>query len=101
PFVELRDVVADDDHGGQGLQGVSLGIAPGEILGIAGVSGSGQKELGEVLMGLRKPRAGTVLVDGQDATHWSTDRFLKAGVASVPEDPVEASVVGGMSVLEN
>ncbi|MEA2641528.1 MAG: ral nucleoside transport system ATP-binding protein [Chloroflexota bacterium] len=101
PFVELRDVVAADDRGGNGLKHVSLAITPGEILGIAGVSGSGQKELGDVLMGLRRPRAGTVLVDGVDATRWSTRQFLKAGVASVPEDPVAASVVAGMSVLQN
>ncbi len=101
PLIELRNVVAQDDRGGTALKGVSLAVAPGEIVGVAGVSGSGQKELGDVLLGLRKVRAGSVVLDGQDVTHWPTARFLRAGVACVPEDPVETGIVGGMSVLEN
>ena len=101
PLVELSEAVADDDRGGQGLRRVSVGVAPGEIVGIAGVSGSGQRELGDVLLGLRKLRSGRLRFNGQDATRWSTGRLLEAGAACVPEDPLEMGVVREMSVLEN
>lgn len=101
PLVALEGVDAADDRGGLGLKQVSLGVAPGEIVGIAGVSGSGQKELGDALLGLRRPRAGRIVFDGQDATHWSTARWLAAGVACVPEDPLASGAVGSLSVLEN
>jgi general nucleoside transport system ATP-binding protein len=101
PAVELREAVVNDDRGGLGLKQVSLSLYPGEIIGVAGVSGSGQKELGDALLGLRTLRNGELLVDGEDARHWTPKRFLERGVACVPEDPLEMCVVGSMSVLHN
>src|SRR5262249_348683 len=108
PLGALEGVDAADDRGGLGLEGVPLGGAPGEIVGIAGVAGRGQEEpggvrrgVGDVLVGLRRARAGRVVFDGQDATRWSTARWLAAGVACVPEDPLASGAVGSLSVLEN
>jgi len=101
PLVSLHDVTVENDRGGLGLKGVSLDVAAGEILGVAGVSGSGQRELGDALMGLRKLKRGSVTFDGEAASHWAPAQFLKAGVAVVPEEPLELGAVPGMTVLEN
>ena len=82
------------------LVDVSLHIAAGEILGIAGVSGNGQAVLAGVLSGVHAARAGTVMLDGQPLP--LTPRALVAqGVARVPEDRQAVGVVGDLPVWEN
>jgi simple sugar transport system ATP-binding protein len=81
------------------LEGIDLTVAAGELVGIAGVAGSGQRELCEVALGLRRPAAGTVSVAGVEVR--SPADAIAAGSASVPEDPVEDSVVGRLNVLEH
>ena len=68
------------------LDGVSLVIHAGEILGIAGVEGNGQAELVEVIMGMRRPTAGTVELEGVDITDASVRDIREAGVGYIPED---------------
>ena len=68
------------------LDGVSLEVREGEVLGIAGVEGNGQSELVEAIVGIRPVDAGTVWLDGEDVTRWSTRRRREAGVAYVPAD---------------
>ncbi|NYI07998.1 simple sugar transport system ATP-binding protein [Allostreptomyces psammosilenae] len=68
------------------LDGVSLTIRAGEVLGIAGVEGNGQSELVEALMGIRRPDRGTVRLDGEDVTEAPTRRRREAGVGYIPED---------------
>jgi ABC-type uncharacterized transport system ATPase subunit len=101
PALELADVWADDDRGGAGLRGIDLRVHAGEIVGLAGVSGNGQVELGDVALGLRPARRGTVRLAGEDATAWSTSRRLEAGVAVLPEDLLQMAAVGSMTVEEN
>ncbi|MDQ7909484.1 ABC transporter ATP-binding protein [Phytohabitans sp. ZYX-F-186] len=92
--VELRGVGA-----GHALHGVDLDLHPGELVGVAGVAGSGQRELCEVLLGLRKPSAGTVRLAGEPLH--GPRQALAAGAVGVPEDPVSDAVVPGLTVLEH
>lgn len=101
PVVELQNVAALDDRGRVALSNVALTIRAGEILGVAGVSGNGQKELGEVIQGSRKLSAGTMRLMGEVATGWSTMRLRQTGVTCIPEDPLAMGAVGAMTVQEN
>nr|WP_245603656.1 ABC transporter ATP-binding protein [Intrasporangium oryzae] len=68
------------------LDGISLTIHAGEVLGIAGVEGNGQAELVEVIMGMREPTAGRVYLGDTDISDWQTREIREAGVAYIPED---------------
>jgi simple sugar transport system ATP-binding protein len=82
------------------VDGLSLEVRAGEILGIAGVQGNGQTELCEAIMGLR-PAAGTVQLDGRDISHASPRDRLRAGIAYIPEDRREDGIVADFSVADN
>ena len=99
--LDVKDLSANNDKGLQALQGCNLQRAcAGEILGVAGVSGNGQKELVETLCGVRKPTAGQMLVNGKNVAGCSPTEISAAGVGRVPEDRHEG-VVGEMTVSEN
>ena len=68
PSLECRGLEVADDRGNEAVRGVDLEVRAGEILGIAGVAGNGQDELVEALIGLRKPTAGRIELDGKDVT---------------------------------
>ncbi len=68
------------------LDGISLTIHAGEVLGIAGVEGNGQAELVEVIMGMREPSSGTVHLETTDISDWGTREIREAGVGFIPED---------------
>jgi simple sugar transport system ATP-binding protein len=99
--LELRDVEARDDKGLPALRGVSLKIREGEILGIAGVAGNGQRQLAEVVTGLREVTEGQVLIGGQDLTNRSPLDVIKSGVSHIPADRVGMGAVGDMAVSDN
>jgi ABC-type uncharacterized transport system ATPase subunit len=101
PVLQLSGVRAQADRGHEALRGVDLQVHPGEVLGVAGVAGSGQKELCEVALGLRAPTEGAVRVAGIAGERPGAAAVLAAGTAAVPEDPVADSVVGRMTVLEH
>ena len=73
----------------------------GEIVGVAGVSGNGQKELGEVIQGVRPMSGGTLLIDGVEAGEQSVAQRRAAGVACIPEDPLRWARCAIMTVEEN
>jgi len=100
-LLQALDLAVADDHGRVIFQGANLKLNPGEIVGVAGISGNGQRELAEALLGLRLVRSGSLLIEDQNFTHVSPNRFLQAGVVGVPEDPIEEAVVPGLSVLEH
>jgi simple sugar transport system ATP-binding protein len=99
--LRLEGVRAPSDRGTEGLRGVSFEIHAGEILGLAGVSGNGQRELAECLGGLRKVSAGRVLLAGQDVTHASPHERRAAGQAYIPEERMRDGAIREFSVLEN
>jgi general nucleoside transport system ATP-binding protein len=101
PVLEVLDIRARDDRGTEALQGVSLTIRSSEILGLAGVSGNGQRELFDVITGVRKPAAGKVILDGKDVTGRSPSQIASSGVASVPEDRIHQGLVMDFRVEEN
>jgi simple sugar transport system ATP-binding protein len=100
PRLEVRDLVVEDDAGLVAVDHVSLSVKPGEIVGIAGVSGNGQRELVETLVGQRRAIGGEVRVDGEPyrATR-SSIRLHRA--FSLPEEPLRNACVPHMSVAEN
>jgi general nucleoside transport system ATP-binding protein len=83
------------------LHGVDLTLHAGEVLGIAGVEGNGQRELVECCVGLRTPDAGSVRVGGIDLAHATVDRHRSEGVAFIPEDRHSQGLVLEMTVWEN
>jgi len=99
--LSLEDLWAEGDRGVPALRGVSLSVRAGEILGIAGVSGNGQRELAEVIAGLRVPTRGRVRIDGVDTSGWPPDRLLKHGLAYIPEERMRDGVIRDFSVEEN
>ncbi len=99
--LELRDVHAVDDKGLPALQGLSLTIRQGEILGIAGVAGNGQRQLAEVVTGLHKVTQGQLFINGQDKTDSPPLQIIKSGVSHIPADRIGMGAVGNMSVANN
>lgn len=100
-LLELRGVSALSDKGVRALEGVSLSVRSGEILGIAGVAGNGQVELADVLAGIRRVEKGGVYVAGRDLTNSSPSAFIAQGVGCIPEDRRGSGLVLEMSIAEN
>lgn len=101
PVLELAGVTVDDDRQVRAVDGVDLTVHAGEVLGIAGVQGNGQKELVEAVMGLRPVLAGSVQLCGEQIDDWSTKEVLRAGVGYVPEDRSVDGLVKELSIAEN
>ena len=99
--LSLDGVDTAPDLGTVALHDISLTLRGGEILGVAGVSGNGQRELADLILGLRRPSRGGKRLLGQDATHDSPARIRGLGVASIPEDPLALAIVPGLTVREN
>ena len=95
--LELRGVT----HRASGLRGVSLTVRRGEILGLAGLVGSGRTELAEVIFGLRPADEGQILIGGQPRNVRSPQDAIESGIAYVPEDRRQHGVVLEMSVAAN
>ncbi len=85
----------------RGLAGVDLDVAPGEIVGLAGLVGAGRSELLETVFGLHRPVAGTVEVSGAPASFRNPRQAIRHGVAFVPADRKIQGLVLEMSVREN
>jgi len=83
------------------LEPLDLAINVGEVLGIAGLLGSGRSELASLLFGLTSPDSGTLLIDGQSVTRFSPQESIKRGVALCPEDRKAEGIVGDLSIREN
>jgi len=99
--LEVQDVYALNDKGLLALKGISFKLYEGEILGIAGVAGNGQKELIEAITGLRKVIKGKIYILGKDMTNRPPKEIVEQGVAYIPEERVRMGIVLNMSVAEN
>lgn len=100
PCLRVTDIVAHNDKGVEAVHRVSLSVRPGEIVGIAGISGNGQKELTEVLLGQRQAESGSVFINGRPY-HGRREEMLREKVHSLPEEPLRNACIGTMSVAEN
>jgi len=99
--LEIQNVTAVRDDGLPALKDVSLSIRRGEILGIAGVAGNGQRELSEVVAGLRKCTTGKVIVKKRDLTNASPSKFRQNGVSFIPEEGINLGLILDFTVAEN
>ena len=98
--LDVRDLPAIGDREVEALRRVSLTVAAGEIVGIAGVAGNGQRELAEAITGLR-PSTGRVWLDGTELRSGDARAAIKAGIAHVPEDRLGTAVAPSLSIAEN
>ena len=99
--LKIDELEVNDDRGQIALDGLSFEVRAGEILGVAGVEGNGQRELVEAITGLRKPSVGVMEIDGEELTSGSPRQITKKGVAHIPEDREKHGVVAVYSVAEN
>ncbi len=98
--LQVRNLQVDGDRGTLAVRDLSLAVAGGEILGIAGVSGNGQRELVEALVGQRHRAGGQVLVKGEPYAARREENH-RLNVRSLPEEPLRNACVGDLSVAEN
>ncbi len=101
PILELRGASTRAEGHGTGLVEVDLVVRPHEIVGVAGVAGNGQRELGDLILGLERCVRGSKRLWGEEATGWSVARIRARGVAFVPEDASGMAAVPGLTLLEN
>lgn len=99
--LQIKNLAVSNDKGLGAVNNFSLDVRAGEILGIAGVSGNGQRELAEAIAGMRRVSAGTVQIAGRDVTNHSPEKVSAAGVAFIPEERMVMGVVREFSVAEN
>jgi ABC-type uncharacterized transport system ATPase subunit len=101
PVLKLDGVWADGDRGVPAVKDVSLTICAGEIVGVAGVAGNGQRELAETIVGMRPVTSGAVEVCGRRLSGGDPREAISAGVAYVPEDRLGTGVAPSLSVASN
>ena len=101
PLMQIEGVTARNARGATAVQNVSLNVGRGEILGIAGVDGSGQRELSEAVVGLRRMETGRLFLDGVDITRLSVRQRQRAGIAYIPEDRHKSGMILDFSIAEN
>jgi simple sugar transport system ATP-binding protein len=101
PVLSVTDLHVPGDRGLEAVKGINVEIRSGEIVGIAGVSGNGQRELAYGLVGLRQPTSGTVHVAGVDVTRLSVLDHIRAGVAYVPQNRLGMGLAPGMTTENN
>ena len=101
PVLKLDGVWTDGDRGVPAVRDVSLTICAGEIVGVAGVAGNGQRELAETIVGMRPVTGGGVEVCGRRLSGGDPREAISAGVAYVPEDRLGTGVAPSLSVASN
>ena len=97
-ILDMQGVNATDDRGVHALKDFSLQVRAGEIVGVAGVDGNGQRELAECISGLRKPTSGTITIKGKPVTGVISDPSF---MGFIPEDRHKTGLVLDFSVAEN
>ncbi|RCK80375.1 MAG: ABC transporter ATP-binding protein [Candidatus Ozemobacter sibiricus] len=101
PLLEVIGLSVMDDRGRPAVRQLDLTVHGREIVGIAGVSGNGQKELVEAITGLRRPLQGTIKVRGQALPPGDPRAAAQAGLAHIPEERLRYGMVGAMTLHDN
>ncbi|MFN2235251.1 MAG: ABC transporter ATP-binding protein [Anaerolineales bacterium] len=97
----VDDITCESDRGTPALRGMNLEVYSGEILGLAGVSGNGQRELAEVITGLRPATSGRVTLDGLDITGHDPAEITDMMLSYIPEERMHDGMIQEFSVAEN
>ena len=100
-MLSVRDVELAGEPQEVGLHGVSLELRSGEVTGIAGVDGNGQRELAEILAGQRRPDRGSVLLGDEDVTRLGVADRQRRGIRYVTDDRLGEGTVAGFDVAMN
>jgi ABC-type uncharacterized transport system ATPase subunit len=101
PILVVNRLEAISDHGRRALNGVQLTVNKGEIVGVAGVAGNGQKELAEVLTGLLPWRAGTIEFKGKPMKTPTVQALIDLGIAHIPENRMKSGLAGSLGIVDN
>jgi simple sugar transport system ATP-binding protein len=100
--LEVQNLQVVDDRNLPAIRGISFQIRAGEILGIAGVDGNGQRELADAIAGLRPIRQGSIFLVGQNVTHWTPQQRVKQlKMGYIPEDRQKMGLVMSFSIARN
>ena len=99
--LSLKGLTVIGDRGTDAVKDLDLDVRGGRIVGIAGVSGNGQRELAEAIAGLRPVASGTVSIDGADVTGVLPKQVRNAGLAFIPEERMRDGAIGSFTVAEN
>jgi ABC-type uncharacterized transport system ATPase subunit len=99
--LSIKDLVVEDARKIEVVEGLSLDVRSGEIMGVAGVDGNGQTELIEAITGLRKAKSGSIQVSGKDITGFKPRKVTEAGIGHIPQDRHKHGLVLDFTVGEN
>ncbi len=99
--LSVEAVHAESDRGLSAVRGVSLTVRGGEIVGLAGIAGNGQRELADAITGLRKCQQGRVLLHGQEISNHPVRKNVRGGLAYIPEDRTHVGTAPSLSITDN
>jgi ABC-type uncharacterized transport system ATPase subunit len=99
--LSVKDLSVLGDRGTEVVRGLSLEVRAGEIVGLAGVSGNGQRELAEAVAGLRASTSGSIRLEGTELAGGGPSDARRAGLAYVPEERMRDGVIGDFTVADN
>lgn len=99
--LKVKELEAYNDKGVKALKKISFTVAAGEIFGIAGISGNGQKILAQVITGLRRVTNGKVILNGKDITNASPKAITSSGVNYIPPDRLKVGLIPNLNTVEN
>ncbi|HLV80633.1 MAG TPA: ABC transporter ATP-binding protein [Chthonomonadaceae bacterium] len=99
--IQIEAVTVRNDRRAVAVRGVSLEVGAGEIVGVAGVDGNGQRELAEAIVGLRRVEAGRIALEGVDLTRRSVGQRRQRGMAYIPEDRHRTGLILDFTIAEN
>ena len=103
PLLEIRDLTVRNDEGAIAIDHVNFYIRGGEILGVAGIAGCGQKELCEAIAGLRRVESGQIIHKGENIVGMSPKMIIEKGISMsfIPEDRLGMGLAPSLSITEN
>jgi len=100
-LLEVIDLHVTDERGLDAVRGVSFEVCSGEVLGVAGVDGNGQRELVEAIVRLRKLNSGKVVLNREDTAHWNMRSFIDHHTAYIPDDRQNDGLILGFDLSRN
>lgn len=100
-LLDVRGLSVAGAGGARPVADCTFAVHAGELVGLAGVAGNGQRELGEALLGLLPVAGGRVVLGGRDLTYAPVRARLRAGLVLVPEDRIQDGLLPGLSIAEN